>query len=275
MKLKHSNSNLDRWTINGKSGGVEVKDNSVQKIMIPIELDTRHQVTGYFSLVNICLPESGQKNLNEITGTPFRPEVAGLTVIAGPIAPDLQENYVKALIGLADSIDRCDNSAHSRSTALWAQRLAENLDFSQSEVQEIRLAGRLHDIGKAVVPRGILTKPGPLTAEEWATIKRHPEFGATLLEPSPSLRTLVQVVRSHHEWFNGTGYPDRLDAETIPTAARILSVADAFSTMTTDRAYRKPISVESALEELVRCSGTQFDPVLVELMVGLVRHYLN
>ena len=106
-------------------GGVEVITKPVQNIMIPIELDTKNQIIGFFALENQGLPEGGQENLNEITGTPFRPEVAGLTVYAGPVIPDLQQNYIKALIWLADSIDHCDHSAHSRKTALWTQRIAE------------------------------------------------------------------------------------------------------------------------------------------------------
>jgi HD-GYP domain-containing protein (c-di-GMP phosphodiesterase class II) len=252
-------------------GGVKGNNRPVQNIMIPIELDTKSQTIGFFALENQELPEGGQKNLNEITGTPFKPEVAGLTVFMGPIIPNLQQNYIKALIWLADSIDRCDQSAHSRKTALWAQRITEFMDFSKIDVQEITLAARLHDIGKAVVSREILTKAGPLNEQEWLVIKRHPDYGATLMEPSPCLSTVVPMVRFHHERFDGAGYPNHLNSDSIPVGARILSVADAYTTMTTGRAYRRAIPIEAALEELVRCSGTQFDPEIVEIMVKLRR----
>lgn len=265
------NSNINTSNFEENSGGVEERSNPVQNIMIPIELDTKNQIMGFFALENKELPEGGQKNLNEITGTPFKPEVAGLTVYVGPVLPDLQQNYIKALIRLADSIDRCDNSAHSRKTALWAQRIAEYMGLPKNEVQEITLAGRLHDIGKAVIAREILTKPGPLSEQEWTVMKRHPDYGATLLKPSQSLKPIVDMVLFHHERYDGAGYPNHLDGDTIPLGARILSVADAFSTMITGRAYRSAVSIESALEELVRCSGTQFDPEVVELMVKLSR----
>jgi HD-GYP domain-containing protein (c-di-GMP phosphodiesterase class II) len=265
------NSNINTSNFEESPGGVEDKFKPVQNIMIPIELDTKNQIIGFFALENQELPEGGQKNLNEITGTPFKPEVAGLTVYVGPVVPNLQQNYIKALIWLADSIDRCDHSAHSRKTALWSQRIAEALGLPTSEIQDITLAGRLHDVGKSVVSREILTKVGPLNEEEWLVIKRHPDYGATLLEPSPSLSAIVPVVRFHHERFDGAGYPNRLDGESIPLGARILSVADAFSTMITGRAYRSAIPNELALEELVRCSGTQFDPDIVEIMVKLGR----
>lgn len=241
-----------------------------QNIMIPIKQDKKGQVFGFFALDNHELPEGGQKNLNDITDTPFKAELAGLTVYFGPIMPALQENYIKALIMLADSIDQCDQSAHSQQTALWAQRMAEWMGLSEEKIQEIMLAGRLHDIGKAVVSREILTKPGPLSETEWETMRRHPGYGAALMEPAKTLDKIRPLVRSHHERYIGGGYPDGLSGQNIPLGARILAVADAFSTMTTGRAYRSPILTETALAELVRCRGTQFDPELVDLMVAIV-----
>jgi HD-GYP domain-containing protein (c-di-GMP phosphodiesterase class II) len=271
MNNRPYNSNLRSLNFDENSGGVEENINPVRNIMIPIELDTKNQIIGFFALENQELPEGSQKNLNEITGTPFKPEVAGLTVYVGPVIPDLQQNYIKALIWLADSIDRCDHSAHSRKTALWSQRIAESMGLPVEEIQSITLAGRLHDIGKAVVSREILTKIGSLNEEEWLVIKRHPDYGATLLEPSPSLSSIVPLVRFHHERFDGAGYPNHLDGDSIPLGARILGVADAYSTMVTGRAYRSAVPTEAALEELVRCSGTQFDPEIVRLMVKIGR----
>jgi HD-GYP domain-containing protein (c-di-GMP phosphodiesterase class II) len=271
MNNHPNNSKIKASNFEDKSGGVEEKVKPVHNIMIPIELDTKNQIIGFFALENQELPEGGQKNLNEITGTSFKPEVAGLTVFVGPVVPDLQQNYIKALIWLADSIDRCDHSAHSRKTALWSQRIAVEMGLPNNEVQEITLAGRIHDIGKAVVAKDILTKTGSLNEQEWSVIKCHPDYGATLMEPSQSLSSIVPMVRFHHERYDGAGYPNHLDGESIPLGARILAVADAFSTMITGRAYRNAIPIESALEELVRCSGTQFDPEIVQIMVKLGR----
>lgn len=245
--------------------------NRAHNLMIPVQLDEKNQVFGYFVVDSLQLPVGGQKHLNEITGTPFKAGLSGMTVFAGTIQPDLQKNYINALMMLADSIDRCDESAHSQNTAFWSHRLAVRMGLPNNIAQEIRLAGKLHDIGKAVVPREILTKPGPLSKEEWDIIKRHPAYGAALMEPSFLLMITRELVIAHHEHYDGSGYPNGLDGEKIPIGARILSVADAFSTMTIRRAYRAPISIDAAVKELLRCRGSQFDPKVVDYMVKVIR----
>jgi HD-GYP domain-containing protein (c-di-GMP phosphodiesterase class II) len=237
-------------------------------ILIPIAPGKKNNVFGFFALETSELPECGQKNLNEITGTPFKTGLAGLTVYSAPFHPSQEENYTRALIMLANSIDRCDQSGHSHLTSLWAQRLSRRLGLLESEVQEICLAGKLHDIGKAVVSRELLTKPGPLTAGEWEIIRRHPAYSAVLMEPSKNLEKLRPMVRSHHEHYDGTGYPDCKKGQDIPLGGRILAVVDAYSTMISGRAYRDPISSDAALAELIRCIGTQFDPELVDHMAA-------
>ncbi|NLF52001.1 MAG: HD-GYP domain-containing protein [Leptolinea sp.] len=256
----------------GDAGRVEEQSVSVQ-VMIPMELDPKMRVIGFFALDNEELPEGSQKNLNEITGTPFKAELAGLTVFVGPVVQNLQDNYIKALFSLADSIDRCDQSAHSQTTALWSRRIAQCMQLSSEEVEEITLAARLHDVGKAVVPREILVKPGPLSENEWSIIRHHADYSATLMDPSPGLKNIKLIVLAHHEYYNGCGYPRNLRGEEIPQGARILAVADAYSTMTTGRAYRPPISPEQAKLELMRCSGTQFDPEVVKVMIKLLGRY--
>ena len=136
-------------------------------ILIPAAPDKKNRIGGYFFLENQELPESGQKNLNEITGTPFKAGLAGLNVYSVPIQPALEENYIRALIMLANSIDRCDQSGHSHLTSLWAQRLSRQIGLQEEEVENLCLAGKIHDIGKAVVSRNLLVKPGPLNASEW------------------------------------------------------------------------------------------------------------
>jgi HD-GYP domain-containing protein (c-di-GMP phosphodiesterase class II) len=145
--------------------------------------------------------------------------------------------------------------------------------LADDEVIEISLASRLHDIGKSIIPRELLTKPGPLTEEEWRIIKRHSEYSAALMQPSQGLADIIPLVHAHHERFDGRGYPDGLAGQNIPLGARIIGVADAFSTMITGRAYRAPISVEQAKQDLIRNSGTQFDPEIVKAMVILLRRY--
>ena len=122
----------------------------------------------------------------------------------------------------------------------------------------------LHDVGKIGVPDYILHKPGPLTPEEWDEMKRHPDIGNEMLKDIAFLSGAAAIVHAHHERFDGKGYPNGLTGEEMPLGARIFNVADAFDAMTTDRPYRKALSVAEAREEVLRNSGTQFDPEVVQ-----------
>lgn len=241
-----------------------------QNLMIPIELNTKERIVGLFVFENQDLPVGGQRHLLDITGTPFTTQLASMKVFYGPIIPSLQKNYEMALIKLADSIDKCDGSMHSDETSLWALRIAEHMGLGREGIKQIKLASKLHDIGKAVVPRQILTKPGPLSKDEWDIIRRHPGYGSTLMEPAKSLEAVRPLVHAHHEQYSGAGYPDGLRGENIPLGARIIAVADAFSTMTIRRIYRNSISVEASKMELIRGRGTQFDPDVVDHMLALL-----
>ena len=132
------------------------------------------------------------------------------------------------------------------------------------EVERIRHAGELHDAGKVAIPEAILAKPGPLSEDEWAFVRRHPLIGERIVRSAPSLSRVAELVRSTHERFDGQGYPDRLRADAIPLGARIVSVCDAYDAMTSDRPYQRALGPDEALAELRRCAGTQFDPAVVE-----------
>lgn len=127
----------------------------------------------------------------------------------------------------------------------------------------------LHDSGKVGIPERILNKPGPLTAAEWRVMRTHPLIGYQMVAGIPFLETAAQVVRSHHEMFDGSGYPEGLKHEQIPLAARVFSVVDAFDAMTTDRPYRAALSIDHAAGEIERMAGTQFDPDVCEVFVPL------
>ncbi len=256
----------------GEAGEFWDRTNRSQNIMIPVQMDGAQCPLGYYYLDNYQFPNDGQKNLDEIMGTPLKVELAGLNVYVGPIVPKLQDNYVNALFTLADSIDRCDNSGHSQETGFWAQRLSQQLKLPGIEVLRMGLAGRLHDIGKSVVSKEILMKPGPLSQSEWMSMRKHPVYGAALMDPVRALDSIKPIVRWHHERYNGGGYPDGIKGKDIPVGSRILSIVDAFSTMTTGRPYRAALSRESAVQELIRYRGTQFDPEMVDVMVELVRY---
>ena len=136
--------------------------------------------------------------------------------------------------------------------------------------EEVLLAGiLLHDVGKIFTPKEILFKPGPLSDEEWKIMRRHPVDGAEILEQITGLKEMAKIVRYHQEAYDGSGYPEGLKGDEIPIGARIATAVDAFDAMTTDRPYRKWMSVEKAIEELKRNRGTQFDPTVMDALVGL------
>ena len=138
------------------------------------------------------------------------------------------------------------------------------------ELDDVRRAAELHDVGKSAVPDAILAKPGPLDEREWEFVRQHTLVGERILRAAPALASVAKLVRSSHERFDGTGYPDGLVGQTIPLGARIVSACDAWDAMITTRPYRKALSVADALAELRRCSGTQFDPVVVRALCAEV-----
>jgi putative nucleotidyltransferase with HDIG domain len=148
--------------------------------------------------------------------------------------------------------------------------VARRLGLHERQVELVRKGSLLHDIGKLGIPQSILAKPDKLTTEEYETIKRHPGLGAALLEKSSHLRPLIPIVRQHHEYFNGEGYPDNLAGNRIAIEARIVSVADAIEAMSTDRPYREARSPEYIVRELERCSGTQFDPQVTKVAIEVL-----
>ena len=160
-------------------------------------------------------------------------------------------------------------AGHSVAVCETALRLAETLGLAGDELESVMLGALVHDIGKVFVDGRLLGKPAPLTAAEAATIRLHPLLGEALLEPTVRHETVLAVVRSHHERWDGSGYPDGLAGAATPLAARIVAAADAFVAMGETRAYRRSRSLDDALDELRRESARQFDPACVEALVEL------
>jgi diguanylate cyclase (GGDEF)-like protein/PAS domain S-box-containing protein len=153
---------------------------------------------------------------------------------------------------------------HSGAVAAMARAVGERLGIDAEQLDDLERAAELHDIGKMAIPDAILNKPGPLDAEEWRFMRRHTLIGEGMLSAAPALRGAAKIVRSSHERYDGGGYPEGLRAEEIPLASRIVFVCDAFHAMTSNRPYADAGSVDSALDELTRCAGTQFDPAVVK-----------
>ena len=189
-------------------------------------------------------------------------------VLGAPKAAPGHEQ-LSAMLLLAETLDvRVHGGAdHSRTVGRLAAIIASNLGFDSDHVERVRLAGILHDIGKVAVPHAILEKDGPLTAEEWAQVRRHPEIGAHVTAAA-RLDDVSAWVLAHHERVDGDGYPRRLIGRRIPLEARILAVADAYEAMVSGRAHRSALSPDKALAELRRHVGTQFDEQVVDALQG-------
>ena len=187
------------------------------------------------------------------------------------------ESVVEIVMALAKALEARDLStgAHCRKITRLAEQMAMELGCSFREIQAIRRAALLHDIGKIGIPDQILHKPGPLSDREWAIMRQHPEIGARILRMIHGLSDVARLVQAHHERYDGSGYPYNLSGEAIPLGARILSVVDAYGAMMADRVYRPARPFSDAIEELKRCAGVDFDPAVVETFVGLMDSQLD
>ena len=201
------------------------------------------------------------------------------TEIAGaPQDPNsVPQSILDTVTSLAYAIDAKDQytQGHSQKVSAYAALLAEALGMTEPEVEEIRLAAVLHDVGKVGIPEQILNKSGPLNPEEWDTMKTHVLFGGKILEPLVPLARIREMVLHHHEFFDGSGYPHALSGEAIPLGARIITIADSYDTITSDRSYKKGRTAEQALSELERCATTQFDGRLIAAFVRAMRQLPN
>jgi putative nucleotidyltransferase with HDIG domain len=174
--------------------------------------------------------------------------------------------FLSTVKSLASAIDAKDEYTRHHSTRVteFSMKIAAKMGFSEKELSDLELAALLHDVGKIAVPESILNKPGKLTREEFELIKEHPVRGEAILSPVIELKEIARIVRSHHERYDGTGYPDRLKGREIPLSARIMTIADTYDSITSERPYRKAASHRYAVKEIIACSGTQFDPEVVE-----------
>ena len=175
------------------------------------------------------------------------------------------------LLGEVIADDDAYTGEHSYGVIALSLEIADELGLDEDERRLVEFGALLHDVGKIAVPKEIINKAGPLDEEEWSVIKQHTIAGQQMLNKvGGSMTDVGQIVRSSHEHWDGNGYPDGIAGDNVPLAARIVSVADAFSAITTTRAYRRAQSPEAAIKELRRCAGTQFDPEVVEALVAVM-----
>jgi putative nucleotidyltransferase with HDIG domain len=180
-----------------------------------------------------------------------------------------QRLYRETLASLSNALEAKDavTSQHTEEVVRLAVAVAAELELDLELVRNVELGAVLHDIGKVRVPEAILNKPGPLTEDEWEVMRTHPDVGEQILRPIQSLRSILPIVRHHHERWDGTGYPDRLVARAIPLGARIVAVCDAYRAMTEDRPYRAALSEVEARKELKLGAGSQFDEECVDALL--------
>ncbi|PYM19100.1 MAG: two-component system response regulator [Candidatus Rokuibacteriota bacterium] len=190
---------------------------------------------------------------------------------------ELESTYRATLEALGSALDTRDvgTESHSRRVHGYALATAREYGMPETELSDLAHGVLLHDIGKIGIPDAILLKPGPLTPDEWKTMRTHPDIGKRLIEKIPFLRGAIPIVYSHHEKWDGTGYPHGLQAEQIPVGARIFSVVDAFDAMTFDRPYSQAIAFDAAKAELKRCAGAHFDPEVVEAFLRVPESLLE
>lgn len=173
---------------------------------------------------------------------------------------------LETLVALLDARER-STGEHSTRVREFALILARKMNLSPAEIEDISHGALLHDIGKIAIPDSILLKPGKLTDEEWVIMKSHAQVGHDILQSSERLAGAAEIIRSHHEKYDGSGYPRGLKGEEICLGARIFAVVDAYDAMRSVRVYKDSVSEELALEEILRCNGAHFDPSIVEVFI--------
>jgi response regulator RpfG family c-di-GMP phosphodiesterase len=239
--------------------------------IVAVPLKMKHKLYGWIAAATFTKNrrfDEGQRKLLSLIGSR-----AGAAIENARLYEDLQATFQQTIEGLAKAIDKMDRytAGHSDRVALYAMYLARKLGLSPDLVEIVRQSALMHDIGKIGCVLN-LNKPGKLSQEEYEIFKKHPGFGRDILEPIKFLHPLIPGVHLHHEMWNGKGYPLGLAGNDIPLIARIISVADTYDAMTSDRAYRRALPHDIAVAEIERCAGTQFDPgVSGEFVEGIER----
>jgi len=253
-----SDSTLLEHGAKGERFFASLAEAPVQSIIaVPLWMKTR--LLGWITVLSFTKSkrfDEGQRKLLSIVGSR-----AAAALENARLYEDLRATFQQTIEGLAKAIDKMDRytAGHSERVALYATYLAIRLGLSQDQIEIVRQSALMHDIGKIGCVMN-LNKPGKLTQDEYEIFKKHPGFGRDILDPIKFLHPLIPGVHLHHERWDGRGYPIGLKGNDVPLIARIISVADTYDAMTSDRAYRRALPHEVAVNEIERCSGTQFDP---------------
>jgi len=232
-----------------------------------VPLKARDRLIGWLTVMSLTQGkrfDEGQRKLLSIIASR-----AAAAIENARLYEDLQATFQQTIEGLAKAIDKMDRytSGHSDRVAMYAVFLAKQLGLDAAQVEIVRQSALMHDIGKIGCVLN-LNKPGKLTTDEYELFKKHPVYGRDILDPIKFLHPLIPGVHLHHERWDGRGYPLRMKGTEIPLIARIISVADTYDAMTSDRSYRRSMPHEITVAEIDRHSGTQFDPEIGATFTG-------
>ena len=247
------------------------KEDYFRSSFISVPLSVENKALG---VINACNKRTGEVFTKEDLS--FLANVARVGAIAFQdvrLYEQMQESYLKTITALADAIDAKDHytKRHSENVTRYSLIIAERMSCTLAEIETIRRAGLLHDIGKIGIKDKILFKPDKLTPEEFEQIKLHPLKGEAIVKSLSFLTDVSILIRHHHERYGGGGYPDGISGYRIERGARILAVADSFDAMRSDRPYRKRLSLEETIEELKQNQGTQFDPQIIDVFLEILQ----
>ena len=250
--------------------GEPYRGENLAKSSLCVPLKAKEKTIGVLSVSDKLSGEAFEENDLHMLVT-LASQIA-ITINNAQLYEDLEASYLSAVRALANSLDAKDayTHGHSERVAQYSLEIGKKMRLDPDTLKTLHIGALLHDIGKIGISEAIINKGSRLTDEEYELIKTHPVRGASIIEPAKFLKSKVPLIKYHHERYDGAGYPEGLAGDNIPLMARIVCVADSYDAMTSKRAYRDPIPRESAVKELVKCSGTHFDSRIVATFIEIL-----
>jgi len=237
--------------------------------LITVPLVQKDKIIGVLSIYNVRLSKYTQADVKLLS---MFASQAAIAIENAKLFEQAETGYLNTIRTLSNIIDAKDSQTfgHSERVMKHCMDIAMELGLSEKEIELLKYAGLLHDIGKIGIDVGILRKPAKLTRDEWKIMAMHPVVGSGIVEQIGFLDNLAPIILHHHERYDGRGYPSKLKKRNIPIGARILSVVDAYESMASDRPYRKALSAKKIRQELLEGAGTQFDPDIVKIFLKIL-----